>query len=87
MDPVLVGGEIFGIDTDPGYWLDILAQAGTVIGLGMMVGGPVGWWVWRRTRRPRRAVVLSLVAAAVWLVVYAYLYFTIVLCPPTAGCA
>lgn len=78
--------EIFGIETDPGYWLDMLAQAGTVIGLGMMVGGPVGWWVWRRTGRARRGVIVGVVAAVVWLVVYAYLYFSFVLCPRGAGC-
>lgn len=72
---------------DLGYWLNLGKQIGTVLGLGLVFGGPVGFLVWKKTGNRRLAVVTGVATAVVGLLVLAYLYLTVVLCPPEAMCA
>lgn len=75
------------MELDLGYWLNLGKQIGTVLGLGLLFGGPVGFLVWRKTGKRRRAVVLGLVTAVIGLLALGYIYLTVVLCPPEAMCA
>jgi len=74
------------VDLDPAYWLNLGRQVAVVVGIGALIGGPIGIITWRLTQSRALAVSVGIGAAVVGLVVVAYLYLTIVLCPPGAGC-
>ncbi len=75
------------IDTDPAYWLNLGKQVGFYLALGLLFGGPVGFFVWKKTGRRWVAIVVGVVAGVIGLLVLGIGYFLIVLCPPEAGCA
>ena len=74
------------VDLDPAYWRNLGRQAALVVGIGALIGGPIGFITWRLTHNRAAAVSVGVGSAVVGLVVVGYLYLTIVLCPPGAGC-
>lgn len=75
------------MDLDPAYWLSLGRQIAIVTGIGALIGGPIGFITWRLTHSRAMAISVGIGAAVVGLVVVGYLYLTVVLCPPGAGCA
>ena len=69
------------------YWLNLGKQAGVVLGLGLLLGGPVAIVVAKVSGSRMKAVVAGVITAVVALAILAWVYYTVVLCPPSAGCA
>jgi len=75
------------VDLDPAYWLNLGRQAAIIVGIGAVFGGPAGFVIWRRTNSRAMTIAVAIGAALVGLLVVGYIYLTVVLCPPGAGCA
>jgi len=58
-----------------------------IVGIGAVFRGPAGFVTWRRTSSRAMAIAVTIGAAVVGLLVVGYIYLSVVLCPPGAGCA
>lgn len=74
------------VDLDPAYWLNLGRQAAIIVGIGAVFGGPAGIVTWRRTNSRAMTIAVAIGAAVIGLLVVGYIYLSVVLCPPGAGC-
>jgi hypothetical protein len=75
------------VDLDPAYWLNLARQAVIVVSIGVLIGGPIRFVTWRLTHSRAVSISVGVGAAVIGLTVVGFLYLTLVLCQPGAGCA